>query len=140
MAQPTRMSGTVYHPANYALCMMGRFIQSPTCREYSGYDWRHSSPAYKRFKKRALSRFRRRDGKRWINEADAAIREEQAMLDAEEQARLDAEYAPYAWDDSYYDAPDYDDESRYYDHWNDDVYYGAEAEAAQQYRLQQEME
>lgn len=128
MAQPTRMPGTAYHAASSRQRMLGRFIQSPTCREYSGYDWRTSSPTYKRFKKRALSRFRRRDGKRWILEGLALIAEQEA----DEQARLDQErywydedpdygysccpecdYGYLDLDERYHDGVDYTDEYEY---------------------------
>lgn len=94
--------------------MMGKFINSPQPREYTGYDWRTASPAYKKHQKRALAQFRRRDGKRFVMEGLALIAETEAMLAAEEAERIRQEYL----DDSYYD-PDYE-------YGNDDYYDGVD--------------
>ena len=94
MAQPSPMVGAVYHARSSRQRMMGKFIRTPDVREYCGYDWRTSSAAYKKHQKRALSQFRRRDGKRWILEGLAAVyAEPYDRAYDEEQDRLDQEYS-----------------------------------------------
>lgn len=136
MAQPRPMSGTVYHAASNALCLMGKFINSPTCREWAS-DWKTGSPGYRKHQKRALRKYRRQDGKRWVLEGLAAVQEEQAELQADaKSAYLDA-----IWDG--YD-PDVDDdyEREYcgcpsqeeHDYWadRDDYYNGSDEDRYQE--------
>lgn len=106
--------------------MRGDFIKAPdAAREYCGYEWRTSSATYKRDKKRALSKFRRNDGKRFLMEGLA--KEQERIIEVErypwwkEQGEDDecARCGPetcycYYWDDLI-DDPYYD----YYE-WESD--------------------
>lgn len=118
--------------------MMGQFITSPTdIREYSGDDWRSRSGKYKKWAKRNLSKFRRRDGKAVLLEGLAVLTEQEAVEQAERE-RLALEYRGFsAWDDEWYDddgdcsccsVNQYEDEA-----FHDGSYYFEEQDKAQEY-------
>jgi hypothetical protein len=91
--------------------------------------------------KRQLAKFRRHDGKRFVNEALATILEIEAIAQADEQARLDQEryddYEDYSFDYDDYGCsccgPEVDER------FSDGAWYGDEAEAAYLYREEQRM-
>lgn len=125
-----------FSQSNRSQKMFGSFIVSPPARECCGYCWRGRSGKYKNWAKQALSSFRRRDGKRFVLEALATIREEQA----DEQDRLKIEYQQYL-DDLNHDPDDYDDypyeygpDPEFHDDGAGIVDYTAEAEWAYEQR------
>jgi len=102
--------------AGHAGKMMGQFVQAPGCREF-GYDWRYSSPEYKRVSKRALSRFRRNDGKLWTLEGLRQATELEAVQQADLEARLADEFADYYEEDDEERDEYYYDQHEDYDYW-----------------------
>jgi hypothetical protein len=107
--------------------MMGTFIKAPDAIEgrfYCEYEWRYlMKPSTRRYMKKMLSHFRRRDGKLRILEGLAQIAEQEAM-DRAEEAERDLEYRGFsAWDDDPWD--EYDSDYRD-DTFHDGVDYGAE--------------
>lgn len=123
--------------------MLGRFIVSPsTVREYSGYDWRfYTTPLRRRYMKRQLSQFRRRDGKRFVLEGLAAVYAEQYDRTYDEQADLDQERYDTGldYDDQFQNdygcscCGEYED-----DRFHDGADYSAEAEYARDAAYQYE--
>lgn len=141
MAQPKPMTGGVYHAAGSRQKMMGQFIQNPTAREYSGYDWRYDSAPYKRAAKRALSHFRRRDGKRFVLEGLAATYSEpfERAYEEDDEVRQERYDSGLDYDDRFETAPGDCPccQEYYYDErYHDGVDYTAEAESVYDYRYE----
>jgi hypothetical protein len=135
------MFGTVYHARSSRQKMMGRFIRTPDAREYSGYDWRTSSPAYKKFQKRALTHFRRHDGKRFILEGLAATYSEpfERAYEEDDEVRQERYDSGLDYDDRFVDDYGCSCCGEYYDdRFHDGVDYSAEAYEADYYRQERD--